>query len=149
MPAMSERHCCSITLIVIGDDLEPEKVTSALGWSPNQSWRRGEQKQFIRRDGSIRTFGSIHEWGGWKLFSSDEERKLSLDEQLTAWMARLRTKGHELQGLHQRGWKSELNFFVASSECLDMPVNVLNALASLGVGLNLTLSTTGKATDAP
>ena len=136
-------------LIIIGDDLEPEKVTSALGWSPNQAWRRGEHKRFTRRDGIVRTFDSIHEWGGWKLFSSDEECELSLDKQFDAWMARLQTKNQELRSLHDLGWQIKLDFFVATSEYLDLPAASLSLLATLGVELNLTISVSHEPESAP
>ncbi len=37
-------HYCSGTLIIVGDDLDPEELSIALGMTPDQSWRRGEQK---------------------------------------------------------------------------------------------------------
>ena len=93
MAAMREEHCCSVTLIVVGDDLEPEVVTSTLGWPPDQSWRRGERKRFTRPDGTERVFDSVHDWGGWKLFTADDERGRSLQDQVAAWLERLRVKG--------------------------------------------------------
>ena len=140
MVAMTERHCCSITLIIIGDDLEPDEVTSALGWHPNQSWRRGENRRLTRRDGSARIFDSIHEQGGWKLWAPEDERELSLDDQFAAWMDRLQPRRQQLRDLHDRGWKTELNMFVATSESLDLPATCLTHLANSGVGVNLTFS---------
>jgi len=58
---LPEEHCCSVTLIVVGDVLEPDVVTSALGWPPDRSWRRGERKRFARPDGTERVFDSVHE----------------------------------------------------------------------------------------
>jgi hypothetical protein len=140
MAAMREAHCCSVTLIVVGDDLEPEAVTSALGWNPDRSWRRGERKRFTRPDGTERVFDSAHDWGGWKLFAADEERERSLQDQVAAWLERLRVKGPALLDLRDRGWGVELNCFAATSECLDLPVTVLGELARMGVGLALTFS---------
>jgi hypothetical protein len=60
---MRDDHCCSVTLIVVGDDLEPDVVTSVLGWLPNKSWRRGEHKRVMQPDGNERVFDSIHDWG--------------------------------------------------------------------------------------
>lgn len=140
MEEMRVAHCCSVTLIVVGGDLEPEVVTSALGWNPGQSWRRGERKRFKRSDGTERVFDSVHDRGGWKLFAVDDERERSLQDQVAAWLERLHAKGPALLGLRDRSWEIELNCFAATSECLDLPVTVLGELASLGVGLSLTFS---------
>jgi hypothetical protein len=145
MAPMREEHCCSVTLIVVGNDLEPEAVTSALGWHPDQSWRRGERKRFTRADGAERVFDSVHEWGGWKLFTADDERGRSLQDQVAAWLERLRVKGEALQSLRDRGWEVELDCFAATSEYLDVPATVLGLLASLGVGLAFTFSADGNA----
>ena len=140
---MREEHCCSVTLIVLGDDLEPEVVTSTLGWSPDQSWRRGEQKRFTRPDGTVRVFDSVHDWGGWKLFMKGDDRECSLQEQVDKWLERLRGTSQVLQCLHDRGWDVELDCFAATSEFLELPATVLGELGALGVGLALTFSAVG------
>jgi hypothetical protein len=94
----------------------------------------------MRPDGTERVFDSVHEWGGWKLFSADAERGRSLQEQVAAWMDRLRDKGQALRGLCDRGWGVELDCFAATSECLNLPAAVLGDLADLGIGLVLTFS---------
>jgi hypothetical protein len=147
MAAMREEHCCSVTLIVTGDDLEPDVVTSALGWPPDQSWRRGERKRFTRPDGTERVFDSVHDWGGWKLFTADERRR-SLQDQVAAWLERLRVKAQALQSLRDRAWAVELDCFAATSECLELPATVMGNLAGLGVGLALTFSAAGDASAA-
>jgi len=148
MAAMREEHCCSVTLIVVGGDLEPEVVTSTLGWLPDRSWRRGERKRFTWRDGTERVFDSVHDWGGRKRFAADDERRQSLQDQVAAWLERLRVKGPALRCLHDRGWEVELDCFSATSESLDLPVTVLGELAGLGVGLALTFSAGGDASAA-
>ena len=138
MTSMPDVYCCSVTLIVLGGDLEPKVVTSALGWPPNKSWRRGEQKRFTRPDGTELVFDSVHERGGWKCFAADDEREQSLQDQVAAWLERLRIKGQALRCLLDRGWEVELDCFAATSECLELPVSVLGELVGLGVGLALT-----------
>jgi len=137
---MPEEHCCSVTLIVVGDNLEPDVVTFALGWPPDQSWRRGERKRFTRPDGTERVFDNVYEWGGWKHFATDDERKQALQDQVAAWLERLRGKRQALRSLCERGWEVELDCFAATSECLAVPALVLGELAELGVGLVLTFS---------
>ncbi|MDB5310482.1 MAG: hypothetical protein JWO38_4684 [Gemmataceae bacterium] len=140
MAVMREEHCCSVTLIVVGDDLDPEVVTTALGWPPDQSWRRGERKRFTRPDGTERVFDSVHDRGGWKLFTAGDERGRSLHGQVAAWLERLRVNGQAFRHLRDRGWEVELDCFAATSECLGLPATVLGEFAGLGVGLALTFS---------
>jgi hypothetical protein len=148
MEAMRDEHCCSATLIVVGDDLEPEVVTSALGWPPDQSWRRGERKRFMRPDGTELVFDSVHEWGGWKCFTADDQRGQALHDQVAAWLGRLRDKGPALQGLRDRGWVVELDCFAVTSEYLHLPATLLGELAGMGVDLALTFSADGESSIA-
>jgi hypothetical protein len=145
MAAKREEHCCSVTLVVVGDDLEPEVVTFTLGWPPDKSWRRGERRRFTRPDGTERVFDSIHDRGGWKNFTAADERERSLQDQVATWLERLRLKAQALRRLHDRGWEVELDCFAATSESLDLPVTLLGELAGLGIGLVLTFSAGGDA----
>jgi len=134
MVPTSGEYCCSVTLIAVGDDLEPDEVTAALGWTPNKSWKRGERKRVTLPDGNEKVFDSFHEWGGWKLFASDEERERPFQFQVAALLDRLRDKKQALESLRDRGWEVELNCFVAASDFLCLP-------AAGGVGLAITFST--------
>ena len=137
---MSERHCCSVRLIVTGSDLDPDAVTAALGMEPDRSWRRGERKSFTRRDGSVRQFESIHEEGGWARRIPDRYRDEPLDRQLFLWVARLRELSDALRALRQRGWIIELDCFAATSEVVVLSHEDLGGLADLGIDLGLTLA---------
>jgi hypothetical protein len=141
---MDEYHCCSATLTVVGDDLDPASVTAALGWTPDQSWRRGEHKRFTRADGTERIFDSVHDSGGWACFGSADERERSLQDQVAAWLDRLRGKGVAILGLRTRGWEVELDCFAATSEYLHLPTDLMGELASLGVDLAVTFSANGR-----
>jgi len=115
-------------------------VTSVFGWEPHQSWRRGEQKRFVRPDGTECVFDSVHESGGWKRFNNEDERTRSLQDQFVSWMNRLRSKGEPLRRLLKRGWEVEFNCFATTSECLVLPVALLEELARLGIGMDFTFS---------
>lgn len=54
---------CSAMLMVLGDDLVPQKITEQLGIEPNKSWLRGERKLFVRNDGTVHYFDNVYEWG--------------------------------------------------------------------------------------
>ena len=137
---MSERHCCSVRLIVTGSDLDPDAVTAALGMEPDRSWRRGERKSFTRRDGSVRQFESIHDEGGWARRIPDRYRDEPLDRQLFLWVARLRELSDALRALRRRGWIIELDCFAATSEVVVLSHEDLGGLADLGIDLGLTLA---------
>jgi hypothetical protein len=137
---MSERHCCSVRLIITGSDLDPAGVTAVLGMEPHKSWRRGERKSLTRPDGSVKQFESIHEEGGWTLRIPDCYRDEPLDRQLTIWVARLRELSDALWALKRHGWVIELDCFAASSEVIVLSHRDLRGLADLGIDLALTLA---------
>ncbi|MHB1559981.1 MAG: DUF4279 domain-containing protein [Isosphaeraceae bacterium] len=147
---VQEKHCCSVTLIVVGEDLDPDIVTEALGLPAHQSWRRGERKSFARRDGSVRYFDSIHEVGGWKHFLPDPYREnRPLHEQFDLWLARLRANAEAIRALKARGWEVELDcYYAAGSDVLVLGNSELRELAELGVGLALTLAACSEPADA-
>ncbi len=141
MPGEGAEHCCSVTLIIVGEDLDPEEVTKALGMEAHQSWRQGERRAFLRPDGSIRHFDSVHEEGGWKHFLPDRYKKnRPLHEQFYLWLARLRELAEALKTLTARGWEVELDCFATGSEVLVLSNSELRELAELGVGLAVTLA---------
>jgi hypothetical protein len=117
---------------------------SKLGWvsgrGNRRSWRRGEQNTFVRPDGSIRYFDSIHEQSGWKHFLSEIDKTLSLEEQLLLWLARLQNLAGAIQNITAKGWEVELDCFTVGSEVLSLSNKNLRSLADLGLGLSLTLS---------
>jgi hypothetical protein len=141
MTDVQAKHCCSVTLIVVGADLDPEEVTKALGLAAHQSWRRGERKAFVRPDGSIRRFDSVHEEGGWKHFlPARHQENRPLHDQFRLWLARLRGLAEAIKTLTARGWEVELDCFAIGSEVLVLSNRELRELAELGVGLALTLA---------
>jgi hypothetical protein len=137
---MREPHCCSVSLIVVGADLDVDAVTAALGWPPDRSWRRGDRKQVTLPDGRQRIFDSIHDGGGAKYFLAEAQRALPLQEQFDIWLKRFRTRRVELGGLGRNGWRVELDCFVATTEVLQLPHEVLAELAALGIGVAASFS---------
>lgn len=140
MTAHCDEHCCSVLLIVTGEDLDPDVVTAGLGLPPHKAWRRGERKRFTRPDGSELLLDSIHEQGGWKHLTPDKDINSSLQDQITAWLECLADKRQALRYLSNRGWDIELNCFAATSEYVYLHVSVLNELVDLGIHLSLTFS---------
>ena len=137
---MNGPHCCSVALIVVGPDLDPDAVTAALGWAPDRSWRRGERKRATHPDGRQRVFDSVHDCGGWKRFLSDTERAQSLQDQFDLWLEQVRKRKEGLGILRRHGWRPELDCFAATTEFLPLPHELLAELASLGLDLAMTFS---------
>jgi hypothetical protein len=59
---------------------------------------------------------------------------------LSSWLVRLSALGQVIRGFADRGWETELDGFVATSEFLHLPVGTLSQLANLGIDLALTFS---------
>lgn len=137
---MADLHCCSVTLIVTGKDLDPDVVSAALGMAPDRAWRRGERKGFVRSDGTTRVFDSVHDEGGWKCFMPPSQQPWPIKDQLSSWLERLSGSGPAIRRFAERGWETELDGFVATSEFLHLPVGTLSQLASIGIDLALTFS---------
>ena len=83
---------CSVTLIILGNNLEPDCISEKLSLKPSQSWRKGELKEIERNDGSKLSFDSRNEYGGWKLFTAPEHKDDSLEVQLYCWIQILQDK---------------------------------------------------------
>jgi hypothetical protein len=143
---MEQEYTCSVTLIVLGESLEPDVVTKELMLTPNQSWTNGEQKQFIRSDGSKRAFDSYHEWGGWKKFIPDEVKGEYLEEQLQHWCNTLQEKKTGINALKS----TELDFVLDIFICTDSTASVIipealqREIYELGVELHISFETHGK-----
>lgn len=133
-------HCCSVTLIVTGEDLDPKTVTRTLSMAADRSWSRGEQKSCTRPDGKVLHFERVYEWGGWKRFLPEAETDRPLDDQIRYWLSELRERRDAIHELLELGCCIELNCFAAGSEFLWLSNRELRDLAKLGVDLSLTLS---------
>jgi hypothetical protein len=99
----------SATLIITGDDLEPDDVTLLLELAPSQAWRRGEKRVFD--SGSEH----IYEWGGWKLWLDDEKKNLELEDQLAYWCELLEAKREVLHDFVRQGYWVRLDCYISTS----------------------------------
>jgi hypothetical protein len=130
-----QEYGCSTTLIITGDELEPDEVTRLLQLTPSQSWRRGERKQSTGRS------EHVYEWGGWKLFIEDGKRTLNLEEQLAYWYDLLRAKREILHEFANRDYWLRLDCYISTdataSICLDWELQT--KMVSIGVDLTLSI----------
>jgi hypothetical protein len=131
----------SVTLMILGDSLEPSVVTKLLGMRPNQHWRRGEQKSSRRKDGTVHLFDSVHEWGGWKRWSSNAEQKKDFEALLDHWCCRLTPKKRALARIRASGSEVFLDcFLIGEGSEFALPPHLLAKLGALGVTLRAAFS---------
>ena len=130
----------SATLIILGYDLDPDQVSQALNLVPSQAWRKGENSKYTRRDGTVGVFDSIHEWGGWKLWASEELRQMPLKAQLDHWLRVLVEHSAEIKQFKENGLEIILDCTLATRVyCLYLPAELQAQLAELGVDLEVTV----------
>ena len=134
-----EKDVYSVTLLILGNELNPQNITEHLGIEPHQSWQKGEQKSFVKSDGTIQYFDSLYEWGGWKRFLPEEQKDLELSEQLNWWCDFLRGKEAVMLSLEEKGFVLEMNCF--ATVVIEIPANTQRRLSDLR--LNLTVSFSG------
>jgi hypothetical protein len=127
----------SVTLILIGNELDPEAVTRELGMQPDQFWRKGD---LATQGPSGRPRKSPMPWSGWKKFASPEVARLTLEEQLHAWLGILEPWGARLRDLADSGVRIELNCFSASSDGFRLDRGMIAKLHAWGIELDCTFS---------
>jgi hypothetical protein len=130
-----EADVYSATLMILGDELNPQDVTDQLGIEPSQSWRKGEHKSFTNNDETIRYLDSKHEYSGWKCFLPGEQEHLELSEQLNWWCNFLRGKEAVMLSLEEKGCWLEMNCFATGA--VEISADTQIRLSDLS--LNLTI----------
>jgi hypothetical protein len=125
--------------MILGEALVPQVVTDHLGLSPDQQWLKGERKCRRRRDGTVHYHDSIHEWGGWKKWSSEEERKMEFPALLGHWCALLTPRKKVLAEIRESGSEVFLDCcFVGATESFVVEPDLLAQMADLGLAFRVT-----------
>ncbi len=99
----NEEIISSVTLMILGDDLEPSIVSDLLDLEPSQSWKRGEEKRLAK--------STSYHWGGWKRFSP--ETNDSVEEKIAFWIGVLEGKEKAFEIIRDNGWRASLDVFCA------------------------------------
>lgn len=140
---MSEEpeYSCSATLIILSDDLVPERISELLKIEPNQTWRRGERKSFVQPNGTVIYFDSVYEWGGWKSFIPDEKQDLELHERLAHWCNLLEGRESVMRELEEQGCWLQINCYVSTSATASiiLSADLQRRLASLRLELSFSI----------
>jgi len=131
----SKDYTSSVTLVITGENLDPDVVTEKLSLIASQSWRRGETKEFP----SGRKH--IYPHGGWKLFAHEQEISLPIELQFQAWTARLAPKAEEIKALAAAGLSVVLDCYLATKNAATIQIDakLLAALGALGVEVNFNI----------
>jgi hypothetical protein len=134
-----EAAVASATLIVLGDDLEPDFVTRALGMFPDQAWRRGERPTTKTSSGRLIAHPAVAEWGGWKRFLPEALKGELLEIQLQHWVETLAANVDRIRELLTTGHTVTIDVYFSASEpkLIELKAHLLLALGQLGVDVDL------------
>lgn len=130
----------SVGLTIWGVEFDPREVTQGLGMRPSKAWRKGEPKWHVGRDGIRRQFTSVYEWSGWTKWPSDRVTRVSLERQLSRWVAKLRPKIGVLRALRRRGISMELDCCIIASRSIrtQLPADLVASIGRLGLDVEIT-----------
>jgi hypothetical protein len=131
---MAREYGSSVTLMILGERLDPSAVTKALGIRPNQSWAKGEKSKLAP--------SKRHRWGGWKKWLPPSMRKQPLERQLAYWLRALKGQRTVFGKLNGSGALCALDCFVTTSETASIiiPAAMHEALGRLGLSLRLSFA---------
>ncbi|MBK1790038.1 DUF4279 domain-containing protein [Persicirhabdus sediminis] len=127
-----DEYVASATLMILGEDLDPSKVTAWLELEPSKSWRRGEEKELAP--------GNFYEWGGWKCFS--EQSDDTLEEKIESWLVLLQGRNKEFSKMNSLGWRCSIDCFLAfdSVSSLSVSPDLTRRISELGLTLDICLN---------
>ena len=132
----------SVTLMILGKNLDPDVVSQELDLMPSQSWSKGGYHSFTRSDGSKRIFNSRHDWGGWKRYIAPKYKEAQLETQLQYWCEALQDKTNAITRLKSKGMHCVLKVFIATEATASMvlPETLQKSLANLGMEIEFSIN---------
>jgi len=135
------REYCSCKLYIRGDDLDPHEVTSQLGVSPTESYRRGDQLRLgVTRESSGKGSQLIAPTGMWILHIDGEKKRLwDTSAQLEYWSDFLKVRQRSLYELQARGYETLIDCFVDEGPVvfIELSAAQLRMLGELGIALKI------------
>lgn len=129
----------SVTLLVLGDDLNPPLVSRALGMFPDRAWQKGQTLEISAADGRLLQVGDPAPWGGWKKFIPPHLEQALLEEQLAFWVERLQGLAKEVEDFRRLDWTVTLDCLLTTSvaEVAELKHELLCGLAAIGVDVDI------------
>lgn len=133
---MNDKHIglSSVTLLILGDNLDPNEVTRRLAIFPDQAWRVGDFPEIQTPSGRWIQSTSAALFGGWKKYMPKILEGEMLGIQLLHWSEALESKADIIRALRDRGWSVILDCFVTASEpeMVELTAELLAKLAAIG-----------------
>ena len=113
-----------VTLMILGDNLDPAAISTLLRLRPNQSWKRGDSGKL---------------WGGWKKCLPQSMHHWPLDRQLRYWARTLRDRASTFAAISSDSNLCALDCYIgsAATASIKFPIELQTSLAGLGLELRL------------
>ncbi len=133
----SPEYISRVTLIILGNDLDPAHVSRMLKLRPSKVWKRGDSQTSGRL-----TFDSTYSWGGWKKFLPAAQNSRSLPSQLRYWARTLRGRERIISALVDSGHRCTLDCYIGTdtTASLILPTDLQQSLSALGLDLTFSVS---------
>ena len=128
---MEKEYTSSATLIISGEEMNPDIVTNLINLNPSQSWKKGDVKKFDSGRSFLRPFG------GWKLYLPEEKLTSSLNDQLNYWCDLLMDRSESILVIKNLPCQVALNCFISTSNqaLMALSSNVARQIGYLGIDL--------------
>src|SRR5690349_14484331 len=124
-------------LMVLANDLEPDRVSRAFEMQPYQCWRKGERLSFVMKNGKTRRLASKQKWGGWKIFFKSPKTDQSLVREIIKVVMKLNKRKTQVRALVRSGHMISLVSLVQGTSRIMIPPELHMLLAGLGIHLIL------------
>ena len=128
-------YTSSVTLVITGENISPDEVTSIIGLIPNKVWKKGDERKF--KNGRV----FVYPWSGWKLLMDDEVADKGFEEQLAYWCAILFPRKEALEQITSKSMSIFLECYLSVEDQITTSVDnhLLTKLASTGASLSFSI----------
>jgi hypothetical protein len=129
----------TMSLAIRHPDIDPDRITRALGLQPGYVWKKGEN----RRDEAGSSLGTLHNASYWLCEIAPRHRfsgeRVGLESELSRVLQMLSAASGFLQSLHAEGGATELHvtLFSRGDVRLDLPPNCTALLGRLAVAMRI------------
>lgn len=129
----------TLSLAIRHPDIDPDRITRALGLQPGYVWKKGEG----RRDEAGSSLGGLHNASYWLCEIAPRHRftgeRVGLESELSRVLQKLSVASGFLQSLHAEGGVTELHvtLFAHGDVRLDLPPDCTALLGRLAVAMRI------------
>ena len=136
-----QRDYCSVSFRIIGNDLEPSKITTLLGIEANISHKKGDPKIGVSKSGKIIKYAPF-DTGLWCI-ESNLDKHSRIQEHLMNLIERIASKKDILIQFGNDGFKMDFYcgyfFSVTNQTGVSLTNEALKRITELGIDLNIDL----------